>query len=1291
MKSLGLSSSPIRLAQGRLQRGSVHTSLALAAFLLAACGDTVTEQINANVGAVETSKDLPECTKAIAGQTAFVSETHEFLGCDGNEWQSLSASTVSVGDNVCMSKSLSDGTGFEIFCNGESIGTVRNGEKGEPGEKGADGAKGDKGDDGAPGAKGDKGDDGAPGAKGDPGDPGINGTNGTNGTSCEITAATALTATIACGSESFTMDLTGYVEIPAECDATLYEDCAGPMDNVELSGVSQKGPFVTGADITAYELENGRSLKQTGKTFGGKIEREDGTFDIKTVQLKSPFVYLVADGFYRNEVTGEKSASPIKLRALTNRKDHPNTNINLVTHLEYDRIVYLVTKKDSTVMNAKKAAEREIFAAFGINNSGFKGFAEDYNILEEGDGNAALLAISVLLQGDHTEAELTSLLASLSVDLGDNGEWDNKRERARIADWAMKKTFSREGLASVRNNIKAWNLRDGEPPAFEGYILNFWQNELGVGECSESNKNTIKAATNKYSAYFAQKDSVFTVDDSSLVRLICAADGESFAWRIATDIEKNTAALTGPSEGEFRRGAVDTSNVYVYEDGQWRDGTDLDVLLNSSCVAANLGAMKSLTVRSITTWYVCDSALVAWREATTAEADTAGFGTPTGDDPVVRIGNVDETHYYVYEENGWRFGTDLDMALGPCLYGNKKTLKNLGDPTNPNSWYICVDDEYKTVGNYRIPTVWRKATNYEMDTYPLSSAEPLGTYSAGDKNKNLFYVKESYGWRPATDIEKTGLGACTSIQANKVKPSNAGSKESWYKCTNEYNTVVDTFNVAYTWRKAIDIEKDTVNYGYGSTKPSADSVKKGYVNTNYVYVYENSAYRIGTPLDYSLGLGGCTNAKATYRMGVSVGTLSQTTGGVYYMCAKTDTTINGYKVASAWRLATDTEIDTYGWSAQTNVCKKVSDKYYVYETATKSWRTTKKMECSNGLGACYSSIYGKTEKGADDIVYRCDETGWEEGSELEKDTYCMQVTHESKACKTSTNGSYTIEKWYCGGGESTNYTAGQLAPGDVNPDKYYVCDNKQPRKATSLEVSLNKGCTIYNKDEVLNATISDYKCDGNKWEVVKGTLNTGRSGEKTYKTVRIGTKTWMAENLSYRYNYATAPEDSSSYCQDNDCEKYGRNYLMSAILDSAGKYLSNGIGKGCGNGGTCTAITPTTIVRGICPYGWHIPTKAEAEAVYALTGGTAADFYAEPEGTDKYGFSVLMNANVYFRETSGKMNYNYKNTALATNYIMNNKIYTLRFSNQSGVGAGYAEYSNLWGFDRFFHLRCVKD
>ena len=807
------------------------SSLALAAILLAACGDTVTEQINANVGAVETSNDLPECTKEIAGQTAFVSETHEFLGCDGSEWQSLSASTVSVGDNVCMSKSLSDGSGFEIFCNGESIGTVKNGEKGEPGEKGADGEKGDKGDDGAPGAKGDKGDDGA---KGDPGDPGKNGTNGTNGTGCEITESTALTATIACGSETFTMDLTGYVEQPAECDATLYEDCTGPMDNVELSGVSQKGPFVTGADITAYELENGRSLKQTGKTFGGKIEREDGTFDIKTVQLKSPFVYLVADGFYRNEVTGEKSASPIKLRALTNRQDHTNTNINLVTHLEYDRIVYLVTKKDSSVLKAKMAAEKEIFAAFGIDNTNFKGFAEDYNILEEGDGNAALLAISVLLQGDHTEAEITTLLASLSVDLGDNGEWDNKRERARIADWAMKKTFSKEGLASVRKNIKDWNLRDGEPPAFEGYILNFWQNELGVGECSESNKNAIKAATNKYSAYYAQKDSVFTEDDSSLVRLICAADGESFAWRIATDLEKDVAALSPElPEDTAVFGNINTNYVYVKNDG-WRRGTELDAKLDFDCVEDRVGKTDSMIVKRDTLWYICDknddgvTPPYVWREATTAEADTALFGTPGDGEPIVKKGNVNRSFTYVYEDGKWRYGTNLDEVpgLGPCLLADSNTIRHASGKDSSGNWYKCVTDKIEFVNGEQLPCLWRELSAQETDTAGINerAAEirENNDYSGLILKGNLtdevmnYYIYESGKWRRADPLE------------------------------------IDTYDMQ----------------NYAAWGPETDSyVRQGLSGRYYVYDSLDAAWKAETsPLDHLYDLGGCTRARSEFEI-----------------------------------------------------------------------------------------------------------------------------------------------------------------------------------------------------------------------------------------------------------------------------------------------------------------------------------------------------------------------------------------------------------------------------------------
>src|SRR5574344_499811 len=97
-----------------------------------------------------------------------------------------------------------------------------------------------------------------------------------------------------------------------------------------------------------------------------------------------------------------------------------------------------------------------------------------------------------------------------------------------------------------------------------------------------------------------------------------------------------------------------------------------------------------------------------------------------------------------------------------------------------------------------------------------------------------------------------------------------------------------------------------------------------------------------------------------------------------------------------------------------------------------------------------------------------------------------------------------------------------------------------------------------------------------------GTLTDSRDGQ-TYKTIVIGTQTWMAENLNF--------ETEESYCLDDDavnCSKYGRLYKWAAAMDGAGTWTSNG--KGCGYDVTCSPIYP---VRGICPEGWHLPDTTE--------------------------------------------------------------------------------------------------
>ena len=127
---------------------------------------------------------------------------------------------------------------------------------------------------------------------------------------------------------------------------------------------------------------------------------------------------------------------------------------------------------------------------------------------------------------------------------------------------------------------------------------------------------------------------------------------------------------------------------------------------------------------------------------------------------------------------------------------------------------------------------------------------------------------------------------------------------------------------------------------------------------------------------------------------------------------------------------------------------------------------------------------------------------------------------------------------------------------------------------------------------------------------------------KTYKTVVIGSQTWMAENLKY--------ESANSYCYGGDtanCTKYGRLYTWAIAMDSAGTWSENG--KGCGYGETCS---PTSPVRGVCPKGWHIPSKGEISVLYDNVGGenvagkmlkSTSGWSESGNGTDSFGFNAL--------------------------------------------------------------------
>lgn len=269
----------------------------------------------------------------------------------------------------------------------------------------------------------------------------------------------------------------------------------------EVAGVSQKGPFVTGSAVTVQELD-GITLKQTGKSFKGSIKSDKGDFAIKDINLESQYAILEASGYYRDEISGKKSSGQVTLRALTDLKDRKHVNINLLTHLEYERVMYLVTEKKKSIAEAKEQAEREVLATFGI--EGDFAESEDLNIFETGDGNAALLAISVLLQSDVDVAGLTERMGEFSISLAEGGSWDDADTKTAIADWACDVDL-KGSLSKVRKNVEDWKYAD-TVPAFEKYVSNFWWDNYGLGVCNAKRENETKRNVNKlskmYNEYF---------------------------------------------------------------------------------------------------------------------------------------------------------------------------------------------------------------------------------------------------------------------------------------------------------------------------------------------------------------------------------------------------------------------------------------------------------------------------------------------------------------------------------------------------------------------------------------------------------------------------------------------------------------------------------------------------------------------------------------------------------------------------------------------------------------------
>ena len=217
-----------------------------------------------------------------------------------------------------------------------------------------------------------------------------------------------------------------------------------PQKKHQVTGFVEKGPFIQGSKVTLIELDN--NLVPTGKTYETTTTNDMGAFEFKDIVLNSDYAKFSIDGFYFDEVRNTLSTSRIILTAISKLSETAKVNVNLLTHLESNRIVKLVKTDKLDFAVAKKQATTELMN--GLNIVYNYDLATEEVSLADGSQNAAiLLAISAVMLNNpnHTDANFSEYLSKISTQLENTGTLDN----------ALKATFKTYASSINGERIKA--------------------------------------------------------------------------------------------------------------------------------------------------------------------------------------------------------------------------------------------------------------------------------------------------------------------------------------------------------------------------------------------------------------------------------------------------------------------------------------------------------------------------------------------------------------------------------------------------------------------------------------------------------------------------------------------------------------------------------------------------------------------------------------------------------------------------------------------------------------------
>ena len=321
-----------------------------------------------------------------------------------------------------------------------------------------------------------------------------------------------------------------------------------------FAGYAQKGPFINGSSVLILELDT--NLNQTGKSYSTSIVNNLGAFEKKNIELISNYVQLKVDGYYFNEITGKPSTGQISLTALVDVADIESANINVLTHLERNRVEYLVKEENIPFVEAKQQAQREILRIFSLEMPDITD-SESLNLTDD----AILLAISCILQGTLPPANMIELMSDISFDIATDGILDDLSLGSKLIDnvWMM-------SLPAIRKNVEQKYAEKLEIiiPDFEQYIIEFQNNTTYTRDKSlihypaegSHGKNILSDETEfiKQGVRYSMKAEL---PEGSSLKIVLKGDGWSYTalpqpinWFVNAYDEKNKSQVFTVTKAE---------------------------------------------------------------------------------------------------------------------------------------------------------------------------------------------------------------------------------------------------------------------------------------------------------------------------------------------------------------------------------------------------------------------------------------------------------------------------------------------------------------------------------------------------------------------------------------------------------------------------------------------------------------------------------------------------------------------------------------------------------------------